>query len=53
MDMDVKATFDRENEDDEQEVTVEADIDEDFLFDDITDNERSSFRPSITINLEY
>lgn len=53
MDMDVKATFDRENEDDEQEVTVEADIDEDFLFDDIADNECSSFRPDITINLEY
>lgn len=53
MDVDVKATFDRENEDDEQEVTAEADIDEDFEFDDITDNERSSFRPNITINLEY
>lgn len=53
MDVDTKATFDRENEDDEQDVTVEADIDEDFEFDDITDNERRSFRPNIIINLEY
>lgn len=53
MDIDVKATFDRDNEDDYQDVTVEADIDEDFEFDDITDNENSYFRPNITINLEY
>lgn len=53
MDIDVKATFNREDEDDEQNVTVEADIDEHFEFDDITDNERSVFRPNITINLEY
>lgn len=53
MDIDVKATFNREDEDDEQNATVEADIDEHFEFDDITDNERSVFRPNITINLEY
>lgn len=53
MDVDTTATFDRENEDDEQNVVVEVEIDEYFEFDDITDNERSRIVPSITINLEY
>lgn len=53
IDVDVKAAFDRDNEDDEQDVTVEADIDEYFEFDDITDNVRGLYSPNITINLEY
>lgn len=53
FDTDVEAEFDRGNEKDTQEVTVTAEFDEDVYFDDITDNERSGFRPNITINLEY
>ena len=50
MDIDVEAEFDRTNEDDTQGVTVTADIDDDFNFDDITDKEHD---PRIIINLEY
>lgn len=55
MDIDVKAEFDRENEDDVQEVTVKAEIDEDFDFDDIADyeNKYKWLNPNITINLTY
>ena len=53
IDVDVEAEFDRSNENDTQDVTVTAEIDENFEFDDITDNERSTWRPNITINLEY
>ena len=50
---DVEAEFDRENEDDTQEVTVTAEFDEDVDFYEINDNEGRIYRPSITINLEY
>ena len=53
MDFDVEATFDRENENDTQDVTVTASIDDEFSFDDIKDNERSRSHPNIAINLEY
>lgn len=50
---DVEAEFDRDNENDTQEVTVTAEFDEDVTFDDIDDNEHRRFSPNITINLEY
>ena len=50
---DVEAEFDRENEDDTQEVTVTAEFDEDVDFYEINDNEGRIYRPNITINLEY
>lgn len=53
FDTDVEAEFDRDNENDTQEVTVTAEFDEDVDFDDITDNESSRWHPCITINLEY
>ena len=54
MDIDVSAEFDRENEDDVQEVTVKAEIDEDFDFDDIDDHENTrAWSSDITINLTY
>lgn len=53
FDTDVEAEFDRDNENDTQEVTVTAEFDEDVDFDDITDNESSRYHPNITINLEY
>ena len=53
LDIDTEATFNRDNEDDTQNVTIEADIDDDFAFEDITDNEKSMYHPNITINLEY
>lgn len=53
FDADVEATFDRENEDDVQDVTVEAEFDEDVTFDDISNMENNTYHPNITINLEY
>ena len=53
FDTDVEAEFDRDNENDTQEVTVTAEFDEDVDFDDIEDNESSILHPCITINLEY
>jgi len=53
LDVNVEATFDRSNENDTQDVTVTARIDDDFSFDDIEDNERFRYHPNITINLEY
>jgi hypothetical protein len=53
MDLDVEAEFNRNNEDDRQNVTVEAEIDENFEFDDIEDNETGRYRPNITVKLEY
>lgn len=53
FDTDVEAEFDRDNENDKQDVTVTAEFDEGVAFDDITDNESSIYHPNITINLEY
>lgn len=57
-DTDVKAEFDRENEDDTQEVTVTASFNDDVDFDDIDDYEPGgkrgwNGRPHIVINLSY
>ena len=54
LDVDVEAKFDRNNEEDTQEVTVTADIGEDFDFDDISDYENSRYgNRFIQINLTY
>lgn len=52
-DTDVKAEFDRENENDTQEVTVTAEFDDNVDFNYISDHERDRYRPYIEINLEY
>lgn len=57
-DTDVKAEFDRENENDVQEVTVTATFDDDVDFDDIDDYEPMGKRtwqgkPYIVVNLSY
>ena len=52
FDTDVEAEFDREDENDIQEVTVTAKFDDYVEFDDISDYERG-LMPSIEINLEY
>lgn len=54
FDTDVEAEFDRENEDDTQEVTVTAEFDGDLEFDDIGDYESPLYvKPHIQINLSY
>lgn len=53
FDTDLKADFDRNNENDTQEVTVTAEFDENVDFDDIEDHEKYTRSPRITINLEY
>lgn len=53
FDTDVEAEFDRNNDDDTQEVTVTAEFDENVDFADIDDNERGIYHPNVTINLEY
>lgn len=53
FDADVEAEFDRNNEYDTQTVTVTAEFDEDVSFDDISDHEKYSYGPGVTINLEY
>ena len=54
MDLDVEAEFDRSNEDDTQDVTVEADIDENFDYEDITNHESSYYHDKeAIINLTY
>ena len=53
FDTDVEAEFDREDENDIQEVTVTAEFDDYVDFDDISDYERDRYRPCIEINLEY
>lgn len=55
---DVKATFDRSSEDDEQEVTAEVEFDDYLDYEDISDYESMSSRtwqkdPFIVINLSY
>lgn len=53
FDTDVEAEFDRNNENDTQEVTVTAEFDEDVDFYEIDDNEGSVYNQRITFNLEY
>ena len=54
IDVDVEATFNREDENDTQEVTVIADIDDDFEFADISDYENVRYVSDyIQINLAY
>ena len=58
FDTNVVAEFDRENEDDTQEVTVTAEIDDDWDYDNICDYESSRHRsglvnPYIVIDLEH
>lgn len=53
FDTDVEAKFDRNNENDTQEVTVTAEFDEDVDFYEIDDSECSVYNPRITFNLEY
>lgn len=53
FDTDVEAEFDRNNENDTQEVTVTAEFDEDVDFYEIDDSECSVYNPRITFNLEY
>ena len=55
---DVKATFDRNSEDDEQEVTAEVKFDDYLDYEDISDYESKYSRtwqkdPFIVINLSY
>ena len=55
---DVKATFDRSSEDDEQEVTAEVEFDDYLDYEDISDYEPMSSRtwqkePYIVVNLSY
>ena len=52
-DTDVEAEFNREDENDIQEVTVTAEFDDYVDFDDIDDHETNGYRPYIEINLEY
>ena len=52
FDTDVEAEFDRESEDDVQEVTVTATFDDDVDFDDIEDRETRVFG-DIIINFSY
>ena len=51
---DVKAEFDRNNEDDEQEVIVDAEFDDNVEFDGIRDHENYRYgKPYIQIDLSY
>lgn len=54
---DVKATFDRSSEDDEQEVTAEVEFDGELDYEDISNHEPKHLRwqedPFIVINLSY
>ena len=55
---DVKATFDRNSEDDEQEVTAEVKFDDYLDYEDISDYESKHSRtwqkdPFIVVNLSY
>lgn len=55
---DVQATFDRSNEDDEQEVTVKVEFDDNLDYDNIRDYESTASRfklgkPYVVIDLTY
>lgn len=49
---DIEAEFDRESEDDAQEVTVDVEFDDDVKIEEIEDRENRAFR-DIVINLKY
>lgn len=49
---DIEAQFDRESEDDVQEVTVDVEFDDDVEIEEIEDRENRAFR-DIVINLKY
>lgn len=53
FDTDVEAEFDRNNDDDTQEVTVTIEFDDNIDFDNIDNNESRRYYPNVTINLEY
>lgn len=55
---DVKATFDRDSEDDEQEVTAEVEFDDNLDYENISDyqsmySRTSQKEPYIVVNLSY
>ncbi len=50
---DVEAEFEREDENDTQEVTVDAKFDEDVNFYEIDDFSNNRYNPRIVINFEY
>lgn len=55
---DVKATFDRDSEDDEQEVTAEVELDDNLDYENISDyqsmySRTSQKEPYIVVNLSY
>lgn len=50
---DVEAKFDREDENDKQEVAVDAEFDEDVDFYDIDGYRDSRYNPRVVINFEY
>lgn len=50
---DVKAEFDREDENNTQEVTVDAKFDEDVDFYEIVDFSNNRYNPRIVIEFEY
>lgn len=50
---DIEAKFDREDENDTQEVTIDAKFDEDVNFYEIDDFSDNRYSPRIVINLEY
>lgn len=52
MTFDTKADFDRNNEEDAQEVTVDIDIDEDFQYDSVRLDAYGKYR-KVFIDLEY
>ena len=53
FDADVDAHFDRNDENDTQNITVEASFDDDVDFDNIDDHENNRGRKYIQVNLTY
>lgn len=53
FDTDVEAEFDRENENDRQDVTVTAEFDDTVSYDGIDGDENNVYNPKVTIELEY
>lgn len=53
FDVDADVKFDRTDNNDVQTVTVTAEFNDSVNYVDIDDNESRSYRPNVTINLEY
>lgn len=53
FDADVTAHFDRENEKDEQDVTVTAEFNDTVSYDGICNEENDVYNPKVTIELNY